>query len=56
VSLTLLGREVREETFEFVYDFEADDKNKILAKKLGSKRYKIHNAFASFLECKKVNN
>jgi Cdc6-like AAA superfamily ATPase len=51
VSLSLLGREIRKDVFEFANDFEADDKNKILAKKYGSNRFKIHNAFVPYLEC-----
>src|SRR5690606_5790331 len=39
VSLTLLGREVKEGRFDFVFDFESDDKNKTLARKLGSHRF-----------------
>lgn len=51
VDLTILGREVREELFEFEYDVENFKKIKIMAKKLNSKRYRIHNALLPFLEC-----
>lgn len=50
VALSLLGREVRANDFEFVYDFETDEKNKMMANKLGTSRYKIHNAFVPYLE------
>lgn len=51
VDLTILGREVREDLFEFEYDVENFKKIKIMAKKLNSKRYRIHNALLPFLEC-----
>ncbi|RFM30080.1 P-loop ATPase, Sll1717 family [Deminuibacter soli] len=50
VELSLLGREIRNDEFAFVYDFETDKKIKILASKLGTKRFKIHKAFAPYLE------
>jgi len=49
--LSFLGREVKPLKFEYEYDFEADDKNIIMAQKLNSNRYKIHNAFVPYLEC-----
>lgn len=54
VDLTILGREVKENEFEFEYDVEKFKKIKIMAKKLDSKRYKIHNALLPFLECEVV--
>lgn len=54
VDLTILGREVRENEFEFEYDVEKFKKIKIMAKKLDSKRYKIHNALLPFLECEVI--
>jgi nucleoside 2-deoxyribosyltransferase len=50
VALSLLGREVKNNEFEFVYDFENDTKVKKMATKFGSNRYKIHNAFVPYLE------
>lgn len=55
VDLTILGREIRENEFEFEYDVEKFKKIKIMAKKLNSKRYKIHNALLPFLECEVIN-
>lgn len=54
VDLTILGREVRENEFEFEYDVEKFKKIKIMAKKINSKRYKIHNALLPFLECEVI--
>ena len=54
VDLTILGREIRENEFEFEYDVEKFKKIKIMAKKLNSNRYKIHNALLPFLECEIV--
>lgn len=52
VDLTILGREVRSNEFQFEYDVENFKKIKVMSKKLDSKRYKIHNALLPFLECK----
>jgi hypothetical protein len=54
VDLTILGREVKENEFEFEYDVEKFKKIKAMAKKMDSKRYKIHNALLPFLECQLV--
>ncbi|MBD3842693.1 MAG: hypothetical protein IE909_12575, partial [Campylobacterales bacterium] len=51
VDLTVLGREVRNNEFEYEYDVDNFKKIKILSKKLNSKRYKIHNALLPHLEC-----
>lgn len=51
-NLSFLGREVRTLEFEYEYDFENDAKIKVLAGKLNSNRFKIHNAFIPFLESK----
>lgn len=51
VDLTILGREVRENEFQFEYDVENFKKIKAMSKKLNSKRYRIHNALLPFLEC-----
>ena len=50
-ALSFLGREIKPFTFEFEFDFDSEEKNLILAKKLNSNRYKIHNAFVPYLEC-----
>nr|WP_278009533.1 hypothetical protein [Flavobacterium gyeonganense] len=51
VDLTILGREVRTNEFQFEYDVENFKKIKTMSNKLNSKRYKIHNALLPFLEC-----
>jgi len=43
-SLSILGKEVRENQFEFEYAFDSKDQISARSKKLNSKRYKIHNA------------
>jgi hypothetical protein len=50
-GLSFLGRETRSLHFEFEFDFDSDEKNLILANKLNSNRFKIHNAFIPYLEC-----
>lgn len=51
VDLTILGREIGDNIFKFEYDVENSKKIKIMAKKLSSNRYQIHNALLPFLEC-----
>jgi len=51
VSLSIFGRETKRDFFEFETVFENNKKLKKLAEKLGSKRYKVHNALVSYLEC-----
>lgn len=51
-AMTFLGREIRQSTFEYEYDFEYDEKIMAMASKFGSNRYKIHNAFIPYMECK----
>jgi len=48
IDLTILGREVRENEFEFEYDMDISKK---ISDKFGSNRFKIHNALIPFLEC-----
>lgn len=50
-ELSFIGREIKPFIFQFEFDFDSEDKNLILAKKLNSNRYKIHNAFVPYLEC-----
>ncbi len=50
-SLSFIGREVRTDVYEYRYDLGANIKIKILADKLKSDRFRIHNAFIPFLEC-----
>lgn len=50
ISLTIIGCETKPNHFEFLYDFEVEEKNKTLARKLGTDRYRIHNAFVPYLE------
>lgn len=51
VDLTILGREVKDQVFEYEYDVDNFKKIKMLAQKLNSKKYKIHNALIPYLEC-----
>ncbi|ALM48946.1 hypothetical protein AMR72_08625 [Flavobacterium psychrophilum] len=51
VDLTILGREIKDNTFEYEYDVDNFKKIKLLAQKLNSKRYRIHNALVPYLEC-----
>jgi lipid A disaccharide synthetase len=51
-SVTFIGREVRQSEFEYEYDFENSDKIVAMANKFNSQRFKIHNAFIPYLECK----
>ena len=55
-ALTFIGREVKQYVFVFEFDFDSDGKNKILASKLNSNRFKIHNAFVPYLECSDFND
>lgn len=55
VDLTILGREVRDNEFAYEYDVEKFKKIKVMSKKLGSNRFKIHNALIPFLECEVVS-
>ncbi|WP_342089446.1 P-loop ATPase, Sll1717 family [Dyadobacter sp. OTU695] len=50
VSLSILGRETRENIFRFEYDMDNSEKVKILANKLGSNRLMIHRALYPHLE------
>lgn len=43
-SISIIGREVQPEKFEFEYEFNSKDKIKALAKKIPHGRFKIHNA------------
>jgi hypothetical protein len=49
VALSILGREVAPSNFAFEYDLNVDRRNKILASKLATKRYKVHNALVPAL-------
>jgi len=51
VSLSIFGRETKPDFFEFETVLESNKKLKKLAEKLGSKRYKVHKALVSYLEC-----
>jgi len=50
-SLSFIGRETRSYEYQYEYEFEIDNKIQILAEKLNSNNYKIHNAFIPYLEC-----
>ncbi len=52
VNLTIIGRETKTNKFSYEYDVNNAKKIKVLANKLGTKRYQIHNALAPYLECK----
>lgn len=51
VALSILGRETGTDSFVFDYTLENNKKNKSLARKLGSKRFKIHDALVPALGC-----
>lgn len=51
VDLTIIGREIRSNVFEYEYDTDNNKKLKVLAKKYGSSRFRIHNALVPYLEC-----
>lgn len=48
-SLSILGKEVRENQFEFEYSLDSRDLINARARKLKSNRYKIHNALVPLL-------
>jgi len=50
VSLSILGREIKNDDFRFEYDMDNTEKVKILALKLDSKRLKIHPSLYPYLE------
>lgn len=51
VDLTIIGRETKEGEFEFEYDVDISKKLKVLATKLGTNNFRIHNALVPYLEC-----
>lgn len=51
VALSILGRETQSDHYTFGYDLENDRKSKVLAKKLGSSNFRIHNALVPALDC-----
>ncbi len=51
VSLSILGREVKKDVYEFDFDFDSNEKLKALATKVDGNNFKVHNALASYLEC-----
>jgi energy-coupling factor transporter ATP-binding protein EcfA2 len=51
VSLSILGREIHANEFAFDYDFDNVMINRALAERMNVSRYKIHNAFAYYLDC-----
>jgi hypothetical protein len=52
VALSILGREIQYGRYAFGYDLENDRKSKALAQKLGTNKFRIHNALFPALECK----
>ena len=50
VALSILGRETKLGEFSFNYDLENDRKSKILATKLGTNNFRLHNALVPALE------
>lgn len=52
VALSIFGREVKKNIFYFDYEFDSSEKNKALASKYNSDRFKIHDAFVPYLECR----
>lgn len=51
VNLSVIGREIKKEVFDYDFDFSENKKNQILAKKLNSNRFRIHDSLAPYLEC-----
>lgn len=51
VNLSIIGREIKENIFDYDFDFSENKKNQVLARKLNSNRYKIHNSLKPYLEC-----
>jgi|GEM_PF-815029 len=49
-SISVIGREVKNNEFKYEYGFENEDVIRRRAKRLGTNRYKIHSALASFLD------
>jgi hypothetical protein len=56
VALSILGREIKNGEFIFNYDLENDRISKILANKLGTNNFKIHNALIPALEINTARN
>ncbi len=48
-TLSIIGKEVSKDDFEFEYAFDSKDIINAKSKKLGSNRYKIHNALVPYL-------
>ncbi|GAX39034.1 P-loop ATPase, Sll1717 family [Nodularia sp. NIES-3585] len=48
-TLSILGKEVSQDEFEFEYAFDSKDIINAKSKKFGSNRYKIHNALIPYL-------
>jgi hypothetical protein len=53
VSLSVLGREVADNKFDFEYEFDGDKKLKTLAGKFNSNRFRLHEALVPYLESKR---
>lgn len=49
-SISVIGREVKNNEFKYEYGFENEDVIRRRAKRLGTNQYKIHSALASFLD------
>ncbi len=55
VTLSILGRQIKEGEFAFEYDYESSEKNKIMANRLEEKRFKINNAIGPYLGLNVLN-
>lgn len=55
VSLTIVGREIRNSYFEFEYEFDGDVKLKSLSNKVENSRFKVHNALIPYLEIQQTD-
>jgi hypothetical protein len=51
VSISVIGRETKPNEFEYEYDFDSKDRLKILAMRLDTNRFRIHNALVPYLRC-----
>ncbi|MDW3208449.1 MAG: hypothetical protein R8N23_01180 [Reichenbachiella sp.] len=52
VSLSVIGREIRQNEYAFEFDFDESKKNYLMSQKLGTDNFKIHPALYPFLEIK----
>lgn len=49
VSISILGLETSQDNFEYVYEFDEKRRMQVLSERIGSERYRIHNAIVPFV-------